>query len=252
MKHNTAHEWADERLDQLVSQADKIEEVVGKTVGQTAETMKRAAATTAVVTVVTTNTGAEERKVSDIIPPITFQVITFSDVGAERQLWLKIHHREFAIAVQNRITADGESAFSFAGIGRKFILKPGIAVTVIGGPQYTYENGEVDRLVIFANSTVKRGKFFLLSINRFSFGVNPKKTPFVNRHVQMVLGIPKLPSWIGIQAEEFHGPKGFGELFFGPIFQKKSGGFWSKFSLYPYFNIAKKTFDVRLAFVHTF
>ena len=133
-----------------------------------------------------------------------------------------------------------------------------MTVTTTFGPQWTYEKGALDRLVWFTNAVWNRKQFSFLTVNRWSFGLDGR-SPFANRHIQTVRGLPGFPSWLALNGEELRlgvkAGKKWKELFFGPLVDVGKLSrlkFLQGFYLFPTWDGAKGNFDIRLGYSRTF
>ncbi len=237
-----AHQWAREQTTVLVQDIDSVQQAAS----ELAVPAIRATAATTMAASVAVNAAAQTPGERHSPPVTTAQVEVFADKDADRQAWLRIARGDTLLVNQNRVTADGKSAFAFLGLGRRFRPVTGLTVSGVIGPQYTYERFKVDRLVAMLNAAVKKGRFSVLAANRLSWGLDGK--PFASRHVQTV-GLPRGPSWLKLNAEELRTPKGIRELFVGPVLEKR-GKSWV-FGVFPYRDLAAGRWDMRLDFAKT-
>ncbi len=185
----------------------------------------------------------------------TYKLDVFSDVRHDRQAILAVGRGKFVFFNQNRQTADRKSAFSHLGIGLKIKPFKYLTTTTTIGPQWTYEKKTVDRLVWFTNAAWNKGQFSFLAVNRWSFGLDGR-SPFANRHIQAVRGLPGLPSWLALNGEESHAGGKWKELFFGPVIDVgklfRTKGFFRNFYLFPMWDGTKGNLDMRLGYTRTF
>lgn len=184
-----------------------------------------------------------------------YKLDIFGDGRHDRQALLTVSRGKFVFFNQNRQTTDRKSAFSYLSIGPKIKPFPYLTVTTTIGPQWTYEKRTFDRLVWFTNAVWNKGQFSFLSVNRWSFGLDGR-SPFANRHIQTVRGLPGFPSWLALNGEELYAGRKWRELFFGPVVDVgklfRTKGFFRNFYLFPMWDGAKGNLDVRLGYTRTF
>lgn len=188
-------------------------------------------------------------------PGTTYKLDVFGDGRHDRQALLTVGRGGFVFFNQNRQTADRKSAFSYLSIGPK--IKPLQYLTIITtiGPQWTYEKKTLDRLVWFTNATWNKRQFSFLTVNRWSFGLDGK-SPFADRHIQTIRGLPGFPSWLALNGEESHAGGKWKELFFGPVVDIgklfRTKGFFRSFYFFPMWDAAKGNIDMRFGYTRTF
>ena len=175
--------------------------------------------------------------------PLTVSIAFSSDGGRDRFDILTVQLRAWEFQNFNWASPDGQSALSLFLIGRQFKLARWADAVVLAGPWYSYENHAWDEMVLATNFTFHGERLRVACTNYWGAPLR-NSGEFVDSHTQTMTGLPHLPTWLGASILEKRSSDGLDRLFLGPALAMGRGAI--SVSAYPYWDVQRRTFDMRI------
>jgi len=166
-----------------------------------------------------------------------------ADGGQDRYGIFVLTRGKWQLENINWVNPSGSDAISLLLAGRQFKVARGLEVGILAGPWYEHYNRAWDEAVVDTDVQWRGRRIKLVSINRWGIPVRATGS-FFDSHTQAISGIPGLPDWIGVNAQERYTPDGFERLWAGPMFTKNKRSI--SFRCVPYWDFRRKTVDLRV------
>jgi hypothetical protein len=181
---------------------------------------------------------------------LTLSIALSADGGQDRFGILTLQRSNWVLQNINWTDPNGQFALSLFLAGHQFKLSGWADASVLAGPWFSYENHAWNEMVLDTNFTFHKERFRVACTNHWGLPLK-NSGEFLDSHTQTMTGLTGLPTWLGLSFLEKHSSSaGLERLFLGPVLTKRKGAI--TVSAYSYWDVQRRTLEMRLGMSYTF